>query len=240
MNGKDFFELLGGLDEDIVEDAWMLDENILEDAWTKEGEAVMIEERRPFPLWRTTLFTAAAICILAAGIFGGLKLHGIQSAGSGPEVSMSSSDISDSFASIADKLNSEINEINRIEKMNSVIINGHEFNTIRLDPESDIIYTDPVTVTDDSNFAALYIAFQNTSEHFTMHIMIDRKDYLYENGKYMLGKYKLTHLGEIIVSENKEGTYLIDYTESAAAGDELVLGFYTTNDHITVDGKWLP
>ncbi len=238
MNGKNFFELLGDLDEDIVEDAWALDENILEDAWTKESEAIIIEERRPLPLWRTTIFTAAAICILTAGIFGALKLHGIQSAGSNPEISASY--ISNDSNSIGDKLDSEINEINKLAKLNSVIINGNEFNTILLDPDSDVIYTDPVIKTDDQNFAALHIAFKNTSEHFTLHITVSRKDYLYEDGKYMFGKYELTRLGEIIVSENKESTYVIDYTESAAAGDELVLGFYTSNDYITVEGKWLP
>lgn len=227
MNGKDLFELLGDLDEDIVEDAWAPDEDIVDDAWTQESRAVMIiEERSPMSFWKAAFLAAAAVCILTVGIFGGLKLHGIQSAESSSDISPSSSDVYD--------------------KLNSVVTDGHKFNTeFMSDPSSDILYTDPVIKTDDKNYAVVHISFPNSSkdEHIVLHIRVERKEYLYDGGIYLLGKYKLTPVGEIIVTESKEQTYRIDYKENAAAGDEYVLGLYTTRESgelVHAEGEWLP
>lgn len=220
MTREQFLNTMGEIDDKFLKEiAHTSDEEFDWDPDSEKPQIIRLEHR-PFPLWKTAAVTAASVCILAAGFIGGIKLHNIQSAGSSPEISLSSSD---SYTSIADDPYSEFK--------------GHKFNIELSGPDTDVIHTDPVIMTDDSSFAELRITFKNTSEHFTMHIMVDRKDHY---DVYDEGKYKLTRLGEIIVSENKDGAYFVDYTENAAPGDELVLGFYTSNDQIDIEGKWLP
>lgn len=81
--GKELFELLGGLDEDIVEDAW-----------TKKGGKIMLNKRGYIG---KTIIAAAAVFAVAAGIFGAYKLNGIRSAGSEPGVILSPSDSPKNF-----------------------------------------------------------------------------------------------------------------------------------------------
>lgn len=62
-NGKELFELLGDLDEDMVEDAW-----------AEHGEEVIImEERSPFGFVKLAAAAAAAIAIVGGGIYGFTK-----------------------------------------------------------------------------------------------------------------------------------------------------------------------
>ena len=59
-NGKQLFELLGDLDENMVEDAWL-----------DHGEEVIImEERSPFRFVKTAVGIAAAVAIIGGGIYG--------------------------------------------------------------------------------------------------------------------------------------------------------------------------
>lgn len=62
MNGKDFFELLGDLDEDIVEDAWT----------EESGIVTIVEKRSPLSFLKIAA-AAACIALMAAGVYGFLK-----------------------------------------------------------------------------------------------------------------------------------------------------------------------
>lgn len=233
MTKEQFLSAMGDIDDKFLKETARTSDEIFEWDPDHEKPQILRPERRPIYPWRRALFTAAAVCILASGIFGVSKLHGIQSAGSSPEISAVSLDISNDPDSIDDKLNSEIN---KIAKMNSVIISGNEFNAeLMPEPDRNVIFTDPVIKTDDNNFAALHISFPNTNENFTLCIEVYRKEY-----SQKLGRYDSVYVGGIIVTENKESTYIIDYKESVAAGDNLVLVLSTDNDQIGAEGKWLP
>lgn len=69
-NGRDFFELLENLDEDIVEDAWE----------EKSGKITIVEARTPLGIIRDIAAAAACIAVIAVGIFGFLKLKNIEAA----------------------------------------------------------------------------------------------------------------------------------------------------------------
>lgn len=66
--GKEFFELLENLDEDIVEDAWE----------EKGGKITIVEARTPLGIIRDIAAAAACIAVIAVGIFGFLKLKNIE------------------------------------------------------------------------------------------------------------------------------------------------------------------
>lgn len=75
--GKELFELLGGLDEDIVEDAW-----------NEKGGKIMLNKRGYIG---KTVIAAAAVCAVAVGAFGAVKLNFLRSATSEPGVVLSHS-----------------------------------------------------------------------------------------------------------------------------------------------------
>lgn len=226
MTKKQFLDAVNGIDDELINEFINVPDEPRENYLDDEKPQVVYLTNEHIPFWKIVVSAAAVVFVLSVGIFAAGKFHGIQSAESNSGISLISSDVYD--------------------KLNSVVTDGHKFNTeFMSDPSSDILYTDPVIKTDDKNYAAVHISFPNSNkdEHITLHIRVERKEYLYDDGIYLLGKYKLTSVGEIIVTESKEQTYRIDYKENAAAGDEYVLGLYTTRESgelVHAEGEWLP
>lgn len=65
--GKEFFELIENIDEDIVEDAWA----------EKSGKISIVEARTPLGIFRDIAAAAACIAVIAVGIYGFLKIKTI-------------------------------------------------------------------------------------------------------------------------------------------------------------------
>lgn len=85
-NGKQLFELLGDLDENMVEDAWL-----------DHGEEVIImEERSPFRFVKIAAGIAAAVAIIGGGIYGFNRYR--NSVGFSPAASISEDESSDTLS----------------------------------------------------------------------------------------------------------------------------------------------
>lgn len=108
-NGKQLFELLGDLDENMVEDAWL-----------DHGEEVIImEERSPFRFVKIAAGIAAAIAIVGGGIYGFNKYK--NSIGFSPAAGFSDeSDISDNEFSEVESSEPEASDISEPEVIDHI------------------------------------------------------------------------------------------------------------------------
>lgn len=139
-NGKEFFELLENIDEDIVEDAWS--EN--------SGKITIIEMRTPLGIIRDIAAAAACIAVIAAGIFGFLKIKNIEAVPgeSGTSYTESFDSTGSGAASGVSKVQPDspnavgFSEMNRAEK------------------------------SDNENYAVVYVEKTNANEDIPMYITV--------------------------------------------------------------------
>lgn len=144
--GKEFFELIENLDEDIVEDAWS----------EKSGRVTIVEARTPLGIIRDIAAAAACIAVLAAGVYGVVQLNNINvtpgESGTSYNESLgtesSDSTGSDTGSSVTSKIQPDspnsigFSEMNRAEKL------------------------------DNENYAVVYINETNATEVFPMYITV--------------------------------------------------------------------
>lgn len=169
MNGKDFFELLGNLDEDIVEDAWT----------EESGIVTIIEERSPLSFWKIAAAAAACIALITVGVYSSLKLR--------PDdvVSPGESDVTYIESSSAESSETESNVHGNISK-------------IPPNPENTIVIgeTNLAEKQDNEDYAVIYVAETNASEDTPIYITIYAFYYGAEEDKPVSETVKITGSGE--------------------------------------------
>lgn len=151
MNGKAFFELLGDLDEDIVEDAW-----------TEEtGIVGIIEERSPLSFLKIAAAAAACIALMTVGVYGFFKARTLIA---DPNASDSSySENSEESSDAESSLTKEDIKFTALERY------GEHAPQIELAKEAPGF---SVQKTDSMNFAVFNVEETNATEEKPVYIMV--------------------------------------------------------------------
>lgn len=228
MNGKDFFELLGDLDEDIVEDAW-----------TEESNAVtIIEERSPLNFFKIAAAAAACIAVMTAGVYGFSKMKPADvsiPAESGSSYSESSDTESESSESSNDSFVSKVDE--KFAELE------------RLENHPDGNYAPPIILIeenlnpcvqkyDETDFAVINVERTNASEDKPVYITVCDATFSGFNFRVPVSeKIKITGPGKYVARYTKP--YPIDsisylYAETYGDGESSQL------NRIIVEGSWMP
>lgn len=168
---------------------------------------------KPIPFWKIAVSTAAAICVLTAGIFTVTKLRSIN--------------ITPNDSTTKNSSYSQTETSLEPNKFDTVLTDGIEFSYLTPNwPYS----SDPVEKKDDENYAVVYVFCRNISEENPLFIAVKK----YNDGNPV-------YIGTLYVTDNSPRTYRIDYEEEVKRGDELFLYICTKTDEIVrADGNWLP
>ena len=212
MTKKEFLDVFNDIDDKFVNEIIDIPRDNSENYFADEEPQLVYLTSKPIPFWKIAVSTAAAICVMTAGIFTTAKLR---------TVNIASND------STTDNSSSSQTETSEPNKFDMVLTEGIDFSCLTLNrPYSSEL----VTKNDDENYAVVYFYGRNISEENPLFIAV--KKYIDGNPVY---------LGTLYVTENTARTYRIDYDEEVKEGDEVFLYMSTKSDEIMrADGKWLP
>lgn len=211
-NGKEFFELLSDLDEDIVEGAWE----------EKGGMITTIDRRGPMNIVREIAAAAAAVCVLTVGIFAVMKFHTTQSAEPN-ESNKTSSEI--------------ISSNNSVSLTESVVVNNPEptkesgFFSFSIEGRDDLYYgiSGEIYNSDWENPAVVKITYGSLSP--------TRRVYLCVTGD---ANWPEDHImTDVVMVDSITGcklTYNDDYGETLP----VYLLAMTGDDGVGFEGYWVP
>lgn len=196
-----FLELMDGIDDDLIENYLGIPSNRIRIT------------RKPHYL-QTALGAAAAVCIVAAGVFGVSKLRilphspneSISTISSGVQISDSASE---SAVTSSEKLG--LYERGEGEPFEFRIFEGYQ----------NPVYTDTVTKKDNEQYATLEIKTR---------------------GNLSLSVYRAdtrSCVGRTSIDDGGTFTLFIDYLEEVKEGEELYLSIYASENSI-IEGKWAP
>lgn len=232
MNGKDFFEMLGELDEDIVEDAWT----------EKNGIIVIAEESGPLSFWKIAAATAACIALAVVGVYGFIKLKPVDI------VSPNNSDVSYAESSAQESENSENGENS---EPSEVVISDEEkkFEALGIlgnyAPMTTPIEADQlafVQKSDRFSFAVFNVERTNTSEDKPVYITVCRADYSALNFLDPVSEtIKITGVGKYVAYYDKQFPInSISYLHAETCGESYGDGGIRELDGLLLEGTWLP
>lgn len=212
-NGKQLFELLDELDEDIVEDAWTKENRLLSKTVPKN-----VSENKNN---RTTHFlkitaSAAACAAIAAVVITGLSVVANRNS-LGVDIVLPGSSVSEN---LTPKPKLDTNPLTLTE--NTIDITGGN------NQKNDPIIAEK---TDDYDYAALYINETNASE--------DEPAYISIYGCIGEDAEKTECVSET-VRVTRSGVYVIKYTCPREKGTFSVLNIDTDSENLVLKGKWLP
>lgn len=227
MNGKDFFELLGDLDEDIVEDAWT----------EESSEVTIIEERSPMYFLKIAAAAAACFAVTTAVIYGFIKIK------SAYIISPNESGSSYSESSVTESESSESSEISLISKEDA------KFEALdRLGSQAPPlipIETSPyafVQKYDDTDFAVLYVESTNASEDKPVYITVfDATLFGLDFRVPVSETLKITGPGKYVVRYTKPyPANSMSYLHAETCGDSYGDGGDVQLDGLVISGSWMP
>lgn len=227
MNGNDFFELLGDLDEDIVEDAWT----------EESGVITIIEERSLLSFWKIASAAVACIALMIVGVYGLIKMKSVNIA------PPNDSDLSYAESSVQESESNESSEDSCISEKNAKFdaLDKLEGNAPLLIP-IEVDRNAFVQKYDDINLAVLYIEKTNASEDKPIYITVCCADY---SGLDFLDPVSET------IKITGSGKYAARYTKQYPVGSMSYLHFetcgvkygdggYNQLDGLILNGTWLP
>lgn len=232
MNGKDFFELLGDLDEDMVEDAW-----------TEESDVVtIIEKRDPMYFLKIAAAAVACVAVMTAGVYGFIKIK------SAYIISPNESGSSYSESSVTESESSESSESSFISKEDAKFA---ELDKLENHPLGNyappIIFIEEnlnpcVQKYDDADFAVLYVERTNASEDKPVYITVcDATFSGFDFYVPVSEKIEITGPGKYVARYTKP--YPIDsmsYLHAETCGDSYGDGGCLQLDGLIVEGSWMP
>lgn len=232
MNGKDFFELLGDLDEDIVEDAW-----------TEESGIVTIaEERSPLSFLKIAAAAAACIALFTAGVYGFIRMKHVDYTSPGE------SDLSYVESSVQESESSESNDSSFISKEDAKFAELEKLENHPLGNYAPSIILieenlNPcVQKYDDTDFAVINVERTNASEDKPVYITVcDATFSGFDFRVPVSEKIKITGPGKYVARYTKP--YPIDsisYLSAETCGDSYGDGGYPSLDGLIIEGSWMP
>lgn len=219
MNKGQFFEVMNGVDDDLIENFLNIPVNRI------------VITRKPHYL-RTALSTAAAVGVLAAGIFGVLKLRGLpHSPNSG--VTISAGNSSDSSEPI-------------FSDNSSVAESGAESDTVRESKLERVFTGEPFSFNVDiKEKASTGYAVKDDDENYAV-VRFKMLSYVYPNKPLYIDisterKEGDVVVGRAVIEEDNGGKPLvIEYAEKVEKGERLYLTVVGGNGNTEAAGQWLP
>ena len=233
MNGKDFFELLGDLDEDIVEDAWT----------EKSGIVTIVEERSPLSFLKIAAAAAACIALMTVGVYGALKFR------HNDIVPPSDSDVTYIESSLAESSESESSSEENSDAENPRSEEDIKFTALERyganAPYIDVKQFNPgfsVQKFDSINFAVFNVERTNATEDKPVYITVCCSDYSgFDFIDPVSEKIKITGPGKYVARyEEKFPALSMSYIYVETCGEEYGDGGYIEFDGLIIEGQWMP
>lgn len=232
MNGKDFFELLGDLDEDIIEDAWTEESN----------EVMIIEERGPMYFLKIAAASAACIAVMTAGVYGFFKMRPADV--STPAESGSSY----SESSDTESENSESSDSNFISKEDEKFAELERFEN-----HPDGNFAAPIILIgenlnpyvqkyDDADFAIINVKRTNASKDKPVYITVCDATFSGFDFRVPISEtIKITGPGKYVARyTNPYPIDSISYLHAETCGDSYGDGGDVQLDGLVIEGSWMP
>lgn len=223
MTKKQFLDAVNEIDDEFISEIIDIPE---------EPQVVYPASKR-IPFWRIAVSTAAAVCVIAAGSYAAVKLHGSYAygpnAGGRSDSSAAVSESESSSAVVSESMsNSEPVNSERLDLSDRG--GGVPFEARFFEADQDPVYTDAAVKKDGEQYATLQIACRGVSDEKRFSLEVHRK-----------GETKWC-IGRKIIAEPGTYTLYIDYVEEAAAGEEYVLSIYCIGGegNALIEGKWVP
>lgn len=227
MNGKDFFEMLGELDEDMVEDAWT----------EKNGIVVIAEERGPLSFWKIAVAAVACIALATVGVYGFIKLKPVDI------VPPDESDVSYVESSAVESENSEDSDTSEViiseeaKKFEALENLGNYAPTTTLIEADQLAF---VQKYDEINFAVFNVERTNATEDKPVYITVCRADYSALDFLDPVSEtIKITGVGKYVAYYNDKH-FRISYLHAETCGESYGDGGIPELDGLLLEGTWLP
>lgn len=229
MNGKDFFELLGGLDEDIVEDAWT----------EESGIVTIVEERGPLYFLKIAAAAAACIAVVTAGVYGFLRLKPddivppSEANSSCGESSVTESESDEESSDTESSMSEEEIKFTALERY------GEYAPSINL-MQGAADYC--VQKMDAVDFAVLNVEDTNATEDRPVYITVCCADYSgFDFLDPVSERVKITGPGKYVARyKEKYPALSMSYIYTETCGESYGDGGYSELDGLTLNGKWMP
>lgn len=231
MTKKEFLDAVNGIDDEFINEIidipqknskYISDESPENYFSDNKPQKIYFTKKR-VPFWKTALSSAAAVCVLAAGIFAAVKLHGVQAT---PNDSTSANSGGVDLSNVAE---SSLPIINTIPKIKRVDDEGYEFK-FKLDGSAMKQSSVTVTKNDFENCSVFRILCRGVSRENPLRIWI----YLVENGE------TVKRINPLVITEVGSHYYTVPYDKySLKYGDECVIEAVVDHEAY-VEGKWLP
>lgn len=223
MTKKQFLDVVNEIDDEFINEIIDIPDNTSEKTCDyyfadEEPQVVYLTSER-IPFWKIAVSTAAAVCVLMAGLFAVAKLHGIYAYDPNESgISYSSATVSESI-STSEPITSKRLDLSERE-------GGVPFEVRFLEDDPSPIYTDAVIKKDGEQYATLQAMCRGVSDEKSFVVAV-------------FCKREMKCIGRIEISEPGTHTLYIDYVKEAKAGEEYVLCIYGEGN-MWIEGKWVP